>query len=781
MQKRHFSITFFSNILKFFILFLFLGILSLAINTPHAYASGWTQLGLSGQYVPAIAVDPTNSNIIYAATGTGVHKSTNGGSTWNTMNSGLPSGSIQDLVINPSTPNILYALASGTGVYKSIDSGANWSFISPSITSFVSFQALAIDPNNSNTVYVGIYGNCGGLWKTTDGGSTWTQHSPNCDITGVAVDSISSAVYAGGNSEYKSTNGGSTWTASSGFSAGGGTGSVTIDPNNHNIIYAGGGGGSQRGAYKSTDGGLTYTYLSSYPGAGTNIGNGLLTTDPVRSDTIYGSASTGIGIAYKSTDGGSTWTNITSGLPSDSGSGIARLYVPTNNPNILYAGTGGDGIYTYALTPPVPTPTPTPSPDTISLSLSTSTITVGQPFSTTVVVSGGQAFNAAKATVSVSSNLTVNGIQSAPSPECNMNYTKSPTTSDPSFAGAIYGSSSTNCNVYTITLTPNAVGTGTITFTNAQIKAYVDNSDILSGVTNGSFTINPAPSPTGTTTQTIDDSVQGSVQNQWNYVGTGWGHCTSCDETNPTVSFYGASQSWDKTVNDFVTITFTGVQFKLYGVTDPRDGIGAVSIDGGAETNVDFYSSTRTGNVLLWTSPILSNSSHTVKLRVTGTHNNNATDNYIILDRGDILATGTLSNLSVNTYPTDTYASTLTISGTKDSSITTVYINGDNSNVTYPTSTTWQATISLPALGDNQFIIYGKDVNNNQTASISITIKKHTLGDINGDGVIDLTDASLFAIDYGKTSNLTYPLSDMNSDGSVDLTDLSILAKLLPQ
>ena len=57
-------------------------------------------------------------------------------------------------------------------------------------------------------------------------------------------------------------------------------------------------------------------------------------------------------------------------------------------------------------------------------------------------------------------------------------------------------------------------------------------------------------------------------------------------------------------------------------------------------------------------------------------------------------------------------------------------------------------------------------------------MNRHTLGDINGDGIIDLTDASLFAVDWDKTSGLTYNLSDMNSDGNVDLTDLSILAKL---
>ncbi len=466
-------------------------------------------------------------------------------------------------------------------------------------------------------------------------------------------------------------------------------------------------------------------------------------------------------------------------LPSD------PLWLGYGNNQIYHTATfneNNDFVLPTATPTPTPTniPTPTPTPAVqIVVNPYTANVTVGLPYTVDVKVnSGGLAFNAAQATVTVSSNLTVTGIKSPSSNSCNFDFTQAPTTSNPSFAGGIYGISSTGCTAYTMVLTPTSSGTGTITFTNVSIKSYSDSSEILTGVQNGSFTINAIPTPTGTALQTIDDSLLGTGQNQWNYNGSGWGHCTSCDETNPTVSFYNSSQSWDNVANDYVTIQFTGVQFRLYGATDPRDGIGAISIDSGAETNVDFYSVIRTGNVLLWTSPILSNSTHTLKLRVTGTHDSNATDNYIVLDRGDILSAITLSNLSVDTYPTDTYNSALTITGIKDSTITTVYINGSNSNVTYPTNTTWQAQISISQLGSNNYIIYGTDLGNNQTASLSINIDKHTLGDINGDGAVDLIDASLFAVDFGKTSNLTYPLSDMNGDGKADLTDLSILAKL---
>lgn len=292
-------------------------------------------------------------------------------------------------------------------------------------------------------------------------------------------------------------------------------------------------------------------------------------------------------------------------------------------------------------------PTPTPVPDTIAVSPSSSSVTVGTPFNATVVVSGDTAFNAAQANIAVSSNLSVVGIHAAPSPSCNLQYTQTPTTSNPSFAGAIFGTSSTNCNVYTLTLNPTSAGTGTITVTNGSVKAYSDNSEALSGVTNGSFTISAAgatPTPTPPLSQ----------------------------------------------------ITFTS--------------------------------------------------------------------------------------------PTETYNSSYTLTGTKDTNITTVYVNGSSTGVTYPTSTTWEVPETLTlgtanTAGSNTFTVYGADADSNQTATVTDTVSLHTLGDINGDGVVDLTDASLFAVDWGKTdpTTFTYALSDMNGDSQVNLTDLSILAKLESQ
>ncbi len=87
-----------------------------------------------------------------------------------------------------------------------------------------------------------------------------------------------------------------------------------------------------------------------------------------------------------------------------------------------------------------------------------------------------------------------------------------------------------------------------------------------------------------------------------------------------------------------MTIAFNGTQIEFYGVVGPPHGIGAVSIDGGSETMVDFYSPTEAGDMLLYTSPVLPSGQHTLKMRVTGKQNSQATWNGINPDRVDIFS-----------------------------------------------------------------------------------------------------------------------------------------------
>ena len=139
--------------------------------------------------------------------------------------------------------------------------------------------------------------------------------------------------------------------------------------------------------------------------------------------------------------------------------------------------------------------------------------------------------------------------------------------------------------------------------------------------------------PTAPHTTTIADTVRGNGLNQFSYKGKNWGHCTNCGS-----DLYNHSNSWDRVKNQYVTVTFVGTQILFYGVIDPRHGIGAVSIDGGKETLIDFYSRTRAGNRLLWKSPLLSPGKHTFKLRVTGMRVKSSSNSYVAVNRVDIVS-----------------------------------------------------------------------------------------------------------------------------------------------
>lgn len=145
---------------------------------------------------------------------------------------------------------------------------------------------------------------------------------------------------------------------------------------------------------------------------------------------------------------------------------------------------------------------------------------------------------------------------------------------------------------------------------------------------------------------TVDDAVEGSGFDSFNYVGSGWQHCAAWGS-----DLYDQTNSWDNVTNDYVTVEFQGIQIKFYGVKDPKHGIGAVSIDGGNETNIDFYSATRAGNQLMWTSPVLANGNHVFKLRVTGTKNASSTDYWVVPDRVDILESSVTAIRRTETVP----------------------------------------------------------------------------------------------------------------------------------
>ena len=86
----------------------------------------------------------------------------------------------------------------------------------------------------------------------------------------------------------------------------------------------------------------------------------------------------------------------------------------------------------------------------------------------------------------------------------------------------------------------------------------------------------------------VDDETMGSGTNQFNYSGSGWGHCTNFDTDN--IGRYDASNSWDTTPGDSLTFQFNGSRIVFYVVKGNNTGKFDVSIDGGSATTIDTYS-----------------------------------------------------------------------------------------------------------------------------------------------------------------------------------------------
>jgi photosystem II stability/assembly factor-like uncharacterized protein len=220
---------------------------------------------------------------------------------------------------------------------------------------------------DEHTFYMGSSG--GGVWKTTDGGTTWKNVSdgyftsgtigaiavapsdPNVIYVGTGEHCVRIETFASGDGMYKSTDGGKTW-SHIGLKTSRQIASVKIDPRNPEIVYVavqGSPWGPQddRGVYKSTDGGKTWALVLA---GGPETGASDLAMDPANPAILYAamwqhhqepwhgyqitSGGPGSGL-YKSTDAGKTWSKIQNGLPSSIGRiGIA---VSAANRNRLYA------------------------------------------------------------------------------------------------------------------------------------------------------------------------------------------------------------------------------------------------------------------------------------------------------------------------------------------------------------------------------------------------------------------------------------------------------------
>lgn len=280
----------------------------------------------STQSIGAIAVAPSDPNVVYAASGeglvrpdlsvgNGIYKSTDAGATWTHL--GLRDGQqIPAIVVDPRDPNKVLAAVLGhpygpneeRGIYRSTDGGQNWQRVLGKDEN-VGGSDIEIDPTNPDTIYASMWevrsgpwedgntfnGTGGGLYKSTDGGTTWNK------LTGGLPEDLSQ-IY------------------------------VAIAPSNPRRMYATLSTASGKlNVYRSDDAGESWAKITDDPRPSGRIGGGDLPiprVDPKDPDLLYVVST----VTMRSGDGGKTWSGFR-GAPG--GDDYQNLWINPSNGNII--------------------------------------------------------------------------------------------------------------------------------------------------------------------------------------------------------------------------------------------------------------------------------------------------------------------------------------------------------------------------------------------------------------------------------------------------------------
>ncbi|WP_431158397.1 VPS10 domain-containing protein [Winogradskyella poriferorum] len=221
---------------------------------------------------------------------------------WNATSGYNPGvGRVTSIAVDESNLDHIIAGSQTGGVWKSLDGGSTWTVLTDNLSN-IDVYSLAIDPLNSNTYYWGSNG--GSIFKSTDGGATWSLHgSVFGTVNRILIDPTNtSKMYASAQSGglFKSVNGGTSWTSiASGISTGF---DFQFKPGDTNTIYA---SGSQ--FYISTNGGTTFNAGNGFSSGAKMIG--VSSNDPM---VVYVVEEDGgvFGGLYKSTDSGATFTEL---------------------------------------------------------------------------------------------------------------------------------------------------------------------------------------------------------------------------------------------------------------------------------------------------------------------------------------------------------------------------------------------------------------------------------------------------------------------------------------
>jgi photosystem II stability/assembly factor-like uncharacterized protein len=331
----------------------------------------WRMIGpFRGGRTRAATGVPSQPNVFYMAqVNGGVWKSDDYGRTWTPIFDHESTQSIGAIAVAPSNPNIIYVasgeglhrpdLSVGNGIYKSTDAGKTWTHLG--LRDGLHIPALAIDPRDPNKIFAAVLGHPygpneeRGLFRSTDGGQTWQKaiyKDENTGASDVEIDpSNPDVIYASmwearegpwednnevngtGGGLFKSTDGGITWhPLTNGLPKDLAQIYVAIAPSDPQRLYATLATASGKLAfYRSNDAGENWSQATDDPRPSGRIGGGDLAVPRVDSknpDIVY-SAST---VTMRSTDGGKTWSGFR-GAPG--GDDYQNLWINPNDPNII--------------------------------------------------------------------------------------------------------------------------------------------------------------------------------------------------------------------------------------------------------------------------------------------------------------------------------------------------------------------------------------------------------------------------------------------------------------
>lgn len=303
-------------------------LLALICSEAFAGVNAWTSSGPEGAVIPNFVVVSEPSEIYVATYGGGVFKSTDDGMTWKAINNGLTPRNISGIAVDVTNTAVLYA-ASNSGLYKTSDRGRSWVLTGQRNP----VSAVVTDPSRAERLYAIANQSA---YRSDDGGRSWRGPLAEVnEVTTVAVHPLSGAVYfiSGGNTLQVSTDGFDSWQhyAIPRFSY-----FLALDPTAPSTMYVGG----EQGIFKTVDGGIHWNPVNNgdlpYDGEmGMYLATALV-VDPSASSNLFVAA----GGIFKSTDGGRSFTPV----PSHTAAFVSALSIRPSD-GTLFAATWGDGIF----------------------------------------------------------------------------------------------------------------------------------------------------------------------------------------------------------------------------------------------------------------------------------------------------------------------------------------------------------------------------------------------------------------------------------------------------